>query len=198
MITSREQNPTIWDIATSIIKDHPIVRIELWKESFYRVIVRVGDGIDFYIIDINRHIIALYGYWVEAHGNHLKLRQNGEGLIRPIEKGFPVTGYEWEVIIPCDYSSIIDYLDEKGLIRVIKNGKCGIINEFNNVVVPIEYTHLSPIYPLNDGSYRVIARKSDNEQEYNLIIRKGYSLEKGNNDVPILRGQIIERFTKND
>ena len=191
-IRNRDEDPTLWDKVKQIIPNEVILDIESWKSDFYRVKVKYGQRINYYIIDLFHKVIALKDYWVTAHGNHLKYRQNGkEGLISPVSQDFPITQYYWDVIIPCDYSSIIDYLDEHGLIRVINNNKWGIIDAFNNIVVPIEYSHLSPIYPLVNGQYRVIALKNPGEAEFNLLINKKYSIEKGDNDVPLLKGHVI-------
>lgn len=198
-LRSKDENPNIWEIVQSIIPNEIIKEIESSNYGLYRVMVKSGGGIDFYMIDIHNNIVALKGLWVQTHGSHLKLRDNGkEGLISLRQIGIPVTRYECDVIIPCDYSRIIDCLDMHGLVRVIKDGKWGIIDQFNQIVVPIEYVHLSPIYPLEDGQYKVIARRSAGEYEFNLLIKKNYSIRIGNNDVPKLRGNVILTLSSKD
>ena len=115
----------------------------------------------------------------------------GEGLIAPRVTCSPAIKYEWEVIIPCDYSRIVDIFNAHGLVRVIKEGKWGVIDASNNIIIPIEYNHLSPIYPLENGQYKVIARKNAGESEFNLFIRKNYTVTTGDGNVPRLRGPVI-------
>lgn len=196
-IRTRDENPTLWDSIQQIIPNETIKEIIDWRNLF-RVMFKSDERINFYMIDVDNKIIALKDFWVSPHGAHLKLRDNGEGLISPRAIGIPVSKYEWDIIIPCEYSHIIDYLDEHGLVRVIKNGKWGIVDQFNNIVVPIEYNHLSPIYPLANGLYKVIAQKNPGEAEYNLFIKRIYSIEKGNYNVPLLRGNDVLSFNSND
>lgn len=196
-IRNREDNQPIWDAVSSILPNEIILEIEFWRDNFYRVMVKSGDSVSFCIIDLVYKIIALKGYGVQTAGHYLKLINKGEGLLEPILTSVNPPHYQWNTVIPCDYSRIVDYLDGTGLIRVIKDSQWGIIDRFNNTVVPIKYSHLSPIYPLVDGRYKVIATKAG-EPEFNLFINKSYTLQKGDQDVPILRGLIVDSIEITD
>lgn len=188
----------IWDLAKSILPNEIIYEIGHWRDGLYRVMVDSEKGydpnhisFDCYIIDIHNKVIALEGYYVIPHGAYLKIMDGGEGLISPRVTCSPAIKYEWEVIIPCDYSRIVDIFNAHGLVRVIKEGKWGVIDASNNIIIPIEYNHLSPIYPLENGQYKVIARKNAGESEFNLFIRKNYTVTTGDGNVPRLRGPVI-------
>lgn len=196
-IRKREDNQTVWDAVSGMLPNRIILEIEFWRGDFYRVMVESGDGVSFFIIDLAYRIIALEGYRIQTAGYYLKLINKGEGLIEPFLKSVRPPLYQWRTIIPCDYSQIVDHLDGAGLIRVIKDNKWGIIDGFNNTVVPLEYNHLSPIYPLVDGRYKVIATKTG-EPEHNLYINKSYTIQEGNHDVPVLQGLITDSFEKAD
>ena len=190
-IRKREENSKLWDEVSGILPDKSILEIEFWKGDFFRVMVDSDNGVSVYIIDLAYKIIALKGYWVQTAGHYLKLLNDGEGLIEPILTSVKPPHYQWKTVIPCDYSQIVDYLDGTGLVRVIKEGKWGIIDVFNNIIIPIEYNHLSPIYPLENGQYKVMARKNAGEAELNLFIKKNHTVTTGDGNVPNLRGPVI-------
>ena len=190
-IRKREENITIWDEVSGILPNKIILEIEFWKGDFFRVMVDSDNGVSVYIIDLAYKVIALEGYWVQTAGHYLKLKNDREGLIEPILTSVKPAHYQWKTVIPCDYSQIVDYLDGTGLIRVIKEGKWGIIDAFNNIIIPIKYNHLSPIYPLENGQYKVIARKNAGESEFNLFIKNNYAVTTGDGNVPRLRGPVF-------
>lgn len=190
-IRKREENITIWDEVSGILPNKIILEIEFWKGDFFRVMVDSDNGVSVYIIDLAYKVIALEGYWVQTAGLYLKLINNGEGLLEPILTSVNPPHYQWKTVIPCEYSQIVDYLDGTGLIRVIKEGKWGVIDALNNIIIPIEYNHLSPIYPLENGQFKVIARKNAGESEFNLFIRKNYTVTTGDGNVPRLIGPVI-------
>ena len=61
----------------------------------------------------------------------------------------------------------------------------------NRIIVPFEYAHLSPIFPLVDGRYHIIARKDSDQPEFNLFLSDNYSIDIGDQDVPRLTGEVI-------
>lgn len=189
---------SIKPIVQNLFPDEKILEIGLWKESYYRVMIKVGDGVDFFIVDVSKNdIIYKEGDWIQVAGQYIKVRRGGkEGLI-DVEECLNPRKYIWHQVIPCSYSRIIDFLDVNGLIRVIIDDRWGIIDRFNQIVVSIEYNHLSPIYPLVDGRYRVIARKDIDEPEFNLYISKNYFVEVGNYDVARLTGDVIQTIQVN-
>ena len=171
-----------------------IIEIETWKLSYCRVKVRTETGISFFIVDLeSKSIIYNEGDHILIAGSFLKFKRDGKEGLLDVEKHYTrQPSYIWREIIPCAYSRIIDDLDCNGMVRAIQDdGKWGIIDRFNRVIVPFDYCHISPIYPLIDGRYRIIVRKSQVEPEFNLFIAQDYSLEEGDTDVPILTGEVI-------
>lgn len=186
---------SVFSIVQPLVPDElQVIEIETWKHFYCRVKAKTGTSVTFFMVDLeSKSIIYNEGDHIQVAGSYLKLKRNGkEGLI-DVEKHYtPHLSYIWRVIIPCAYSRIVDVLDGKGLVRVIKDdGKWGIIDRFNRVIVPFDYYHISPLYPSTNGKYHIIVRKAEVEPEYNMFIAPDYSLEKGNTDVPILTGEVL-------
>ena len=180
----------LWDTVQRIVPEGKVIEIETWKYNYCRVLLMVEQRVNSYIVDIVSNQIVFCGDAMIA-GSFLKIYNEGkEGLI-DVQEHYNPHCYSLHQIIPCNYTKIIDDFDDVGLIRVVTDDKWGIIDGFNKTIIPIEYAHLSPIYPLIDGRYRVIAKKYPNEPEFNIYIKKNYLIDKGDWDVPLLTGEII-------
>lgn len=200
IIHNSSEGHDLWALVQSILPNEEIVEIATWKCDYLRVMVKAGQGVDFIIVDAGTKTVAYpKGDWIQTSGSLLKVTRNGkQGLIDVVVDHFNPRSYTWHEIIPCAYSEIIDCLGYTGLIRVIKEGKWGIVDRFNRTIVPFKYAHLSPVYPLVDGRYRIIAREDLNQPEFNLFLANNYSIERGNQDVPKLKGNVICSICKQD
>lgn len=186
------KNNDIWGLVQAMLPNEEIIEIETWKLNYLRIMMKAGQGVNYLIVDAGSKLVAYpKGDIIQSAGAFLKVIRDGkEGLIDVVDH-FNPKSYTWHEIIPCDYSKIIDYLDYRGLIRVIKDGNWGVIDRFNRIIVPFEYAHLSPIVPLVDGRYHIIARKDSDQPEFNLFLSDNYSIDIGDQDVPRLTGEVI-------